>query len=84
MHSGPSSRDTLSPAEKKFNRRFRTKMPTLDLFFDPIMHVAGRKQFLVGDRLRIQNAISKRWDDKRTISKINDSGRSYFVDRNIG
>jgi hypothetical protein len=49
-------------------------MPTLDPFFDPILHVAGRKQFLVGDQVRIQNAISKCWDDKGTISKIRDSG----------
>jgi hypothetical protein len=59
-------------------------MPTLDPFFDPILHVAGRKQFLVGDRERIQTAISKRWDDKGTICKIIDSGGSYYVDRDIG
>jgi hypothetical protein len=59
-------------------------MLTLDPFFDPILHVAGRKQFLVGNRVRIKNAISKRWDDKGKISKINDSGQSYCVDRYIG
>jgi hypothetical protein len=48
------------------------------------LHVAGRKQFLVGNRVCIQNAISKRWDDKGTISKIRDSGGSYFVDCDIG
>jgi hypothetical protein len=26
----------------------------------------------------------KRWDDKGTISKIRDSGRFYYVDRDIG
>jgi hypothetical protein len=35
-------------------------MPTLDPFFDLILHEAGRKQFLVGNQLRIQNAILKR------------------------
>jgi hypothetical protein len=59
-------------------------MPTLDPFFDPILQVAGRKQFLVGDRVCIQNAISKRWDDKGTISKIRDSGQSYYVNCDIG
>jgi hypothetical protein len=59
-------------------------MPTLDPFFDPILQVAGRRQLIVGDRVRIQNAISKRWDDKGMISKIRDSGRSYYVDRDIG
>jgi hypothetical protein len=56
----------------------------LEPFFDPVVHVAGRKQFLVGDRVRIQHAISKHWDNKGTISKIRDSGRSYYVNRDIG
>jgi hypothetical protein len=64
----PASGDTLSPTDFFFNCRFRTKMPTLDLFFIPIMHVSGRKQFPFGDRVRIQNAVSKRCDDKGTIS----------------
>jgi hypothetical protein len=82
MQSVPSSRDTLSPAEKKINRRFRSKMPTLNPFFNPIMQKII--QLLVDNNVRIRNAISKRWDDKGTISKIRDSGRSYFVDRDIG
>jgi hypothetical protein len=28
--------------------------------------------------------LIKQWDDKGTISKIRDSGRSYYVDRDIG
>jgi transposase InsO family protein len=32
----PSSGDIMSPAEKKFKRRFRTDLPTLDPFFNPI------------------------------------------------
>jgi hypothetical protein len=48
------------------------------------LHVAGRKQFLVGKRVRIQNAFLKRWDNKGTISKIRDSRQSYYVDRDIG
>jgi hypothetical protein len=48
------------------------------------MHVEGRKQFNIGDRVGIQNAISKRWDDTGSISKIRDSGRSYYVDRDRG
>jgi transposase InsO family protein len=84
MQSVPSSGGTLSPAEKFFNRRFCSYMPTLDPLFDPILQVVGRKQFLVGDRVSIQNTILKHWDDKGTISKIRDSGRSYYVDRDIG
>jgi hypothetical protein len=59
MQSIPSSRDTLSLAEKNNNCRFSIHMQTLDPFFDPILHVAGRKQFLVGDGVPILNDISK-------------------------
>jgi hypothetical protein len=84
MQSKPSSGGTLSPAENKINCGFRTHLPTLEPFFDPILHVAGKKQFLVGDRVCIQNAISNCWDNKGTISKKRDSGRSYYVDRDTG
>jgi hypothetical protein len=84
LQSIPSSGDTLSPAEKFFNRRFGTHLPTLQPYFDPILHVEGRKQFKIGNCVHIQNAISKRWDDTGSISKIRDSGRSYYVDRDIG
>jgi hypothetical protein len=81
----PSSGDTLSPAEKFFKRRFRTHLPTLDPFFSPIqIHEGGRKRFKIGDRVRMQNAVSKRWDDTGSISEIRDSGRSYHVDRDLG
>jgi hypothetical protein len=80
----PSSWDTLSPAEKFFKRRFHTHLPTLQPFFNPIMHEEGRKQFNIGDQVCIQNAISKRWDDTGLISKIRYSGRSYYVDRDRG
>jgi hypothetical protein len=73
-----SSGDTLSPAEKFFKRRFCTH---LQPFFNSIMHEEGRKQFKIGDRVRIQNTISKRWDDTGWISKIQDRGRSYYVNR---
>jgi hypothetical protein len=52
--------------------------------FNLIMHEEGRTQFNIGNRVRIQNAISKRWDDTGSISKIRDSGRSYYVDRDHG
>jgi hypothetical protein len=73
-----------SPAKKFFKRSFRTHLPTLDPFFNPIMHEEGRKRFNIGDRVRIQNAISKRWDNTGSISEIRDSGRSYYVDRDLG
>jgi hypothetical protein len=47
MQNIPSSGDTLSPAEKFFKRRFRTSLPTLDPFFNPIQinSKEGRKLF---------------------------------------
>jgi hypothetical protein len=80
MQNIPSSGDTLSPAEKFFKRTFRTHLPTLDPFFNPVqIHEGGRKRFEIGDQVRIQNAVSKRWDDTGSISEIQDSGRSHYV-----
>jgi transposase InsO family protein len=86
MQNIPSSGDTLSPAEKFFKRRFRTNLPTLDPFFNPIQinSEEGRKRFKIGDQVCIQNAVSKRWDDSGSISKIRESGRSYYIDRDRG
>jgi hypothetical protein len=84
MQNIPSSGDTLLPAKMFFQHRIRTHLPTLDPFLNPIMHEEGRKHFNIGDRVRIQNAISKRWDNTGLISKIRDSGRSYYVDRDCG
>jgi hypothetical protein len=85
MQNIPSSGDTLSPAKKFFKRRFRNHLPTLDPFFSPIqIHEGGRKRFKIVDPVRIQNAVSKRWDDTGSISEIRDSGRSYYIDRDRG
>jgi hypothetical protein len=78
----PSSGDTLSPAEKFFKRAFRGHLPTLDKFFNPIqISSEGRKRFQIGDHVRIQNAVSKLWNDSGVIREIRDSGRSYYIDR---
>jgi hypothetical protein len=34
--------------------------------------------------VRIQNAVSKLWNDKDIIGDIRDSGRSYYIDRGPG
>jgi hypothetical protein len=86
MQNIPLSGDTLLPAEKFFKRRFRTNLPTLVPFFNPIQinSEEGRKRFKIGDRVRIQNAVSKRCDDSGSIREIRDSGRSYYIDRDRG
>jgi hypothetical protein len=65
--------------------RFFSDLPTLDPFFNPVRVEEGRKRFKIGDKLRIQNAVSKCWDDLGVVREIRDSGRSYFIDcvRNI-
>jgi hypothetical protein len=72
------------PFEKFFKHRFRTNLPTLDPFFNPIQINKKRKRFKIGDRVRIQNAVSKCWDDSGSISEIRDKGRSYYIDRDRG
>jgi transposase InsO family protein len=81
LQNFPSSGDILSPAKKFFKKRFRTDLPTLDPFFNPVQVEEGRKRFKIGDKVRIQNAVSKRWDDSGIICDIRDSGRSYYIDR---
>jgi transposase InsO family protein len=50
LQNTPLSGDTLLPAKKFFKHRFCTH---LQPFFNPIMHEEGRKQFKIGDRVRI-------------------------------
>jgi hypothetical protein len=82
----PSSGDKLSPAEKFFKHGFWGHSPTLDSqFFNPIqISSEGRKRFQIGDHVRIQNAVSKLWNDSGVIREIRDSGRSYYIDLGPG
>jgi hypothetical protein len=85
MQNIPSSGDIMSPAEKFYKRRLRTDLPTLDPFFNPVqIEEKGRKRLKIGDKERIQNAVSKRWDDFGVVCDIRDSGRSYYIDRSRG
>jgi hypothetical protein len=82
MQNIPSSGEILSPAEFFFKSRFRSDLPTLDPFFYPVqISEEGRKRFKIGDKVRIQNAVSRHWDDSGTVGEIRDSGRSYYIDR---
>jgi hypothetical protein len=71
MQNISSSGDILSPAKKFFKRRFRSDLPTLDPFFNPVqINEEGRKLFKIGDQVCIQNAVSKRQDDFKTVREI--------------
>jgi hypothetical protein len=75
----------MSPAEKFFKRAFRSHLPTLERFFNPVQKGSETKvQFQVGDTVRIQNAVSRLWDDSGVIREVRESGRSYFIDRGSG
>jgi hypothetical protein len=43
-----------------------------------------RKRLKIGDKVGIQNAVSKRWDDFGVVCDTRDSGRSYYIDRGRG
>jgi hypothetical protein len=81
----PSSGETMSPAENFFKRAFRSHLPTLERFFNPVQKDSEAKvRFQVGDTVRIQNAVSKLWDDSGVIREVRESGRSYYIDRGSG
>ena len=75
----PSSGETMSPAEIFFKRAFRSHLPTLERFFNPVQtdSETKKKRFKIGDNVRIQNAVSKLWDDSGVIRDVQESGRSY-------
>jgi transposase InsO family protein len=78
MQNIPSSGDILLPAEFFFKRRFRTDLPTLDPFFNPVQVEEGRKRFKIGDKVPIQNAVSKRWDDLGVVRTISIAAEISF------
>jgi hypothetical protein len=83
MQAVPSSGKTNSPAELFYKCSFRTKLPTLADFYDPLESATGEKKFVVGEKVRLQNDMTKQWDDPGTILVFRDSGRSYLVKRDI-
>jgi hypothetical protein len=55
----------------------------LSEFYDPFEAAMSENKFRVGEKVRLQNNKTKRWDDTGTILVIRDSGRSYLVKRDI-
>ena len=93
----PSSNSPFSPAEKFYSRRLRTTLPTLHL--PPRQQEAKTeeiaeencqtqrrklKAFKIGEIVRVQNPITKRWDSKATIRSIQPTTRSYELVKQKG
>jgi hypothetical protein len=74
LQAVPSSGKTSSPAELFYKRQFRTKLPTLADFYDPLEAATTEFFFRIGEKVCLQNDKTKRWDDTGTILVIRDSG----------
>ena len=80
----PTKGKLTSPSQRFFGRIQRTQLPRLadqvtrdeDETFVP--------RFRVGDRVRLQNPISKRWDCVGNVEEVRKSGRSFGVRRDEG
>jgi transposase InsO family protein len=70
MQAVPSSGKTNSPAELFYKHSFRTKLPTLAHFYDPLKTATGENKFVVGQGVRLQNDKTKRCDDTGTVLVI--------------
>jgi hypothetical protein len=79
----PRENDDLSPAELFFGRKLRSNLPTLSLDapLSPAISVKDSKlpALNVGDTVRIQNYISKKWDKLALVIAIRPTMRSYSV-----
>ena len=69
-----------SPSEIMFGRRQNTLLPV----FNPQEHYADVQdvspKFAIGDNVRIQNPLTKCWDEVGRVTGITRSGRSFIVD----
>jgi hypothetical protein len=83
LNVGPLAGKTTSPAELFYKRSFRTKLPTLSDFYNPLEAAMSENKFRVGEKVRLQNDKSKRWDDTGTIyiSVMNQSLETIYLKR---
>ena len=81
----PTTGSELSPAEKFFGRRQRFGLPSIDVPPLSPLPRGGTATKLpaltVGDRVTIQDPLSKEWNVKGTIQAIRASGLSYDLER---
>jgi hypothetical protein len=55
LQAVPSAGNTISPAELFYKRSFRTKLPTISDFYDPLEAATSDNKFRVGEKVRWQN-----------------------------
>ena len=84
MRNVPSAGVATSPSQRFFGRTIRGCLPVLSAHRENVPDSASVPDFAVGDRVRLQNPISKLWDEKGTISAIRESGNSFLIARDIG
>jgi hypothetical protein len=80
----PRADGAESPAELFFGRPMRRGLPTLGDEDEEVWEVAGRPPLTDGQRVRLQDPLSKRWDALGTIVGVRAQGRSYIVERDGG
>ena len=80
----PSAGCPDSPAQRFFGRRQRGQLPVLESRPTKICGDGIVPRFRVGDRVRLQNPISKKWDTVGEVVTVRASGRSFGVRRDDG
>jgi hypothetical protein len=81
-----------SPAELFFKRQLRTDLPAWsppppdvdegnEIGDGVDSHVDRLPPLKIGERVRLQNPLSKLWDDTAVVVATRDAGRSYFVSK---
>ena len=88
----PSSGSEFSPAQLMMSRRQKTMLPVLDKVLndkiqideeDNVQALEKGKQLSIlniGQHVRVQNPISKKWDQQGVITEKRENMRSYVVD----
>ena len=83
----PSANETLSLSEKFFGRRQWDGLPALPvmpLLVPPTEATSSLPPLQVGDQVRIQHPLSKKWDEKGIVEAVRDTGLSYVIKRSDG
>jgi len=75
----PTAGLRTSPAERFFGRTLKSALPRISPILKITQVESRHSKLHINQRVRIQDPISKRWDDTGTIMEIRESQRSYNV-----